>query len=151
MACTEMRIMVSPWNRSWTNFAVADTVIFDTDVLIWAQKHDLRAMEYVGDVDEKAISIITYMELLHGSTSPTQLRMVKDFLSDAVFEVLPITEKIGHRALVYVEEHAVSRGLRALDAFIAATAVENNRLLVSANYKHFQGIPELKFRRFKPF
>ena len=124
-------------------------MIFDTDVLIWAQKHDARAMEFIGDVDEKAISIITYMELLHGSASLSQLRMVKDFLSEAVFEVLPVTESIGHRALIYVEEYAVSRGFRALDALIAATAVENNRLLISANHKHFQAIPELKFKRFK--
>ena len=106
-------------------------------------------MRLLGDVHEKAISIVTYMELLHGSTSASQLRTVNDFLTEAAFEVLPLNENIGHRALIYVETHAVSSGLRALDALIAATAVENNRILVSANYKHFKMVPELKFRRFK--
>jgi predicted nucleic acid-binding protein len=39
--------------------------------------------------------------------------------------------------------------LRALDALIGATAVENNFMLVSGNHKHFKAIPELKFRQFR--
>lgn len=125
-------------------------MIFDTDVLIWAQKGDSRAIELVGNIEEKAISVVTYMELLHGSSSAYQMRVTKDFLDEAVFEVLPLTENVGHRALNLIEDRAPSHGLRALDAMIAATAVENNRMLVSANRKHFEGIRGLKFKLFRP-
>ena len=123
-------------------------MIFDTDVLISAEKGNPRAIVLLGDVDEKAISIVTYMELLHGLSSKAQIQTVKNFISEGVFEILPLTENIGHRALVYVEQYAASSGLRAMDALIAATAVENNRLLVSGNRKHFKPIKELKFRPF---
>ena len=43
-----------------------------------------------------------------------------------------------------------SRDLRAGDAIIAATAVENNMTLVSGNAKHLRPIKELKLKIFKP-
>jgi len=64
--------------------------------------------------------------------------------------VLPLTENIGHRALIYIEEYALSHHLYAGDAIIAATAVENNMPLVSGNAKHFQSIKELTFHKFSP-
>ena len=66
------------------------------------------------------------------------------------FVVLPLTENIGHRALIYIEQYALSHGLRSGDAIIAATAAENNLTLVSSNAKHFKPIKELKFKLFKP-
>jgi len=61
-----------------------------------------------------------------------------------------LTENIGHRALVYVEEYALSASMRAGDAIIAATAIENNMMLVSSNVKHFKVIKELQLKAFKP-
>ena len=124
-------------------------MIFDTDVLISVEKGDPRAIMLVGDVDEKAISIVTYMELLQGFSSRAQIQTVKNFISEARFEILSLTENIGHRALVYIDQYASSSGLRVIDAIIAATAVENNRLLVSGNRRHFKVIRELKFKPFK--
>ena len=57
---------------------------------------------------------------------------MKDFISEFDFSVLPFTENIGHRALIYMEECALSSNMRAGDAIIAATAVENNIMLVSS-------------------
>jgi hypothetical protein len=51
---------------------------------------------------------------------------------------------------VYVEEYSLSHGLRAGDAIIAATAVENNMALSTGNAKHFKPIKELKLKAFKP-
>jgi len=64
--------------------------------------------------------------------------------------MLPLTENIGHRAAVYVEEYTLSHGLRAGDAIIAATAAENNLPLYTSNAKHFKPIKELKLKVFKP-
>jgi predicted nucleic acid-binding protein len=61
---------------------------------------------------------------------------------------LPLTENTGHRALIYIEEFALSSHMRAGDAVIAATAVENNLTLVSSNVKHFKAVKELQLRGF---
>jgi predicted nucleic acid-binding protein len=49
-----------------------------------------------------------------------------------------------------LEEHTFSHGLRVGDAIIAATAAENNMMLISSNAKHFRPIKELKLKLFKP-
>jgi len=66
------------------------------------------------------------------------------------FRVLPFTENIGHRTCVYLEGNTLSNGIRAGDAIVAATAIENNLTLVSSNAKHFRPIKELKLKIFKP-
>jgi len=44
---------------------------------------------------------------------------VKDFICDFDFAILPLSENIGHRALIYVEEYALSSNMRSGDAIIA--------------------------------
>ena len=39
--------------------------------------------------------------------------------------------------------------MRAGDAIIAATAIENNMMLVSSNVKHFKVVKELQLKVFK--
>lgn len=98
----------------------------------------------------KYLSIQTYMELLQCGKNKTQHKYVKDFISSFNFMVLPLTENIGHRALIYIEEYTLPSALRAGDAIIAATAIENNMTLVSSNAKHFRVIKDLKLKVFKP-
>jgi hypothetical protein len=100
--------------------------------------------------EEKYLSIQTYMELLQCAKNKTQHKYVKDFLASFGFNVLPLTENIGHRASIYVEEYTLSSNVRSGDAIIAATAVENNMILSSSNAKHFKVIKELKLKPFKP-
>jgi predicted nucleic acid-binding protein len=66
------------------------------------------------------------------------------------FTVLQFSENIGHRACIYIEEYALSNGLRAGDAIVAATATENNLILVMSNEKHFRPIKDLKLKVLKP-
>lgn len=65
-------------------------------------------------------------------------------------QVLPITEKIGHRAAVYIEAYGVSHGLRAGDAIVAASTVEHDKVLCTGYAKHFRGIKDLKVKVFRP-
>jgi hypothetical protein len=60
-----------------------------------------------------------------GGRDKDDLRIIKRFMVERSFAVLPLSENVGHRALVYIEEYGLSSGLRAADAIIAATAVEN--------------------------
>ncbi len=125
-------------------------MVFDTDVLIWVQRGNVKAAKLVDGVAERFLSVQTYMELLQCAHDKAQHRIIKKFLSDYGFTVLSFSENIGHRALVYVEEYGLSSGMRAGDAIIAATATENGLPLTTANLKHFKLVKELDLRIFKP-
>jgi len=125
-------------------------MIFDTDIFIWVQRGNRKAARLIDKSENRYISIQTYMELLQGAKNKTHHKNVKDFISDFGFSVLPLSENIGHRALIYVEEYALSSNMRSGDAIIAATAVENNLLLVSSNAKHFKVVKDLQLQVFKP-
>ena len=125
-------------------------MIFDTDIFIWAKRGNEKAARLMENSEEKFLSIQTYMELLQCAKNKTQHKLVKDFLTSFGFIVLPLTENIGHRASIYVEEYTLSSGIRSGDAIIAATAVENNMTLSSSNIKHFRVIKELNLKTFKP-
>lgn len=125
-------------------------MIFDTDVLIWVQRRNPKAARVIDEADERHLSILTYMELLQTAQNRKQLESVTSFLRDLRFQTLPLTERIGHRAAVYVAEFTLSHGIRAVDGIIAATATENDLPLCSGNAKHYQAIQELKLKVFRP-
>jgi hypothetical protein len=125
-------------------------MIFDTDIFIWAQRGNEKAAKLFEKEEEKCLSVLTYMELLQNAKNKTQHKYTKDFLTVFGFMVLPLTENIGHRASIYVEEYTLSSSLGSGDAIIAATAVENNMVLASSNVKHFRVIKELQLKAFKP-
>ena len=125
-------------------------MIFDTDIFIWVQRGNKKAAKLMENAEERYLSVQTYMELLQGAKNKIQHKYVKDFLTSFGFNVLPLTENIGHRASIYVEEYALASGVRSGDAIIAATAVENNMPLSSSNAKHFKMIKELELKVFKP-
>ena len=125
-------------------------MIYDTDILIWIQRGNEKAAKLIEKDDGRQLSIQSYMELLQGAKNKAQHKYVKDFICQFEFSILPLTENIGHRALIYVEEYALSSSMRSGDAIIAATAVENNMKLVSSNVKHFKVVKELQLKAFKP-
>lgn len=125
-------------------------MIYDTDILIWIQRGNEKAARLVEKDEDRHLSIQSYMELLQGAKNKTHHKYVKDFVSEFEFSILPFTENIGHRALIYVEEYALSSNMRAGDALIAATAVENNMTLVSSNIKHFKVVNKLQLKAFRP-
>ena len=125
-------------------------MLFDTDVLIYAQRGSRRAALAIDNAARRPISVQSLMELVQGARDKDDLRLIKRFLVELGFTVLPLTDNIGHRSLVYVEEYGLSSGLRAGDAIIAATAVENALPLVSANAKHFRPVKELDLVVFRP-
>lgn len=125
-------------------------MIFDTDIFIWVQRGNEKAARLIEKSKERYLSVQTYMELLQCAQNKNQHRHIKDFLTAFDFFVLPMTENIGHRASIYIEEYTLSSGIRSGDAIVAATAVENNLPLASSNAKHFRSIKELSLKTFKP-
>ena len=123
-------------------------MLFDTDMLIWLMRGNVKAAKVVDRVPERYMSVLTRMELLQGVKNKNHLSHAQSFIAEYGFVVLPLTNDIGHRALVYIEEYALAHGLRANDAIIAASAVENNLTLCSSNIKHYHSIKDLKFYPF---
>ena len=125
-------------------------MIFDTDVLIWVFRGHEGAAQLVEGHDDRRISLVTYAELIESARSRKELRVIKHFLNDHAFQTLPLTENIGHRASVYMEEYTLKTALSLADALIAATAVEHHVTLCTANRKHYRAINELDLKTFRP-
>jgi len=125
-------------------------VIFDTDIFIWIQRGNLKAAQLIEGDDERLLSVQSYMELLQGAENRRQHEQTKSFLRDFGFSTLPLSENIGHRACVYIEEYGLSHGLRAGDAIVAATAAEHGVILCTSHAKHFSPISDVKTRIFRP-
>lgn len=125
-------------------------MIFDTDIFIWVQRGNQKAADIIDKSDCRYLSVFSYMELLQRAENKSQHKTIKDFLTHLNFMVLPLTENIGHRASIYIEEYSLSSRISAGDAVVAATAVENNLPLISSNTKHYKIIKDLKLQAFKP-
>jgi predicted nucleic acid-binding protein len=123
-------------------------MLFDTDVLIWVLRGNDRAVRAVDRDADRAVSVVTCMELFQGARDAKELKSIRRFLR--YFETAPLRENIGHRASIYMEEYALKSGLGVADALIAATAAENKMKLCSGNAKHYRAISELELKVFRP-
>lgn len=104
--------------------------LFDTNVLIdYLNGIDAAAQE-LGRYASKAISIITWMEVMAGA-APEEEAAVRAWLQS--FEVLALDEATAERAVAIRK----ARRIRLPDAVIWATAQVDGRLLVSRNTKDF--------------
>jgi len=125
-------------------------MIFDTDVIIWCFRGNAKAVKIIDDTQLRSVCAVTYMELLQGVRNKQELRGIRAFLSELNIAIIPLTENIGHRAAIYLEEHVLPSGLTMADALIAATAMELALPLCTGNGKHFSCIADLDVNLFKP-
>ena len=65
-------------------------------------------------------------------------------------DVAHIDARISMRSMLYVEEFSLSHSMQLADALIAATAVQYNEVLLTANDKHYRHIPNIQLKRFVP-
>ena len=125
-------------------------MLFDTDVLIWALRGNLKAASEINRSSELYLSAVSYMELLKGARDKRELQEIKKFLLDLGFQILPVNEKVSHRAMIYIEEYVLKSGMDIADALIAATASEHSMTVCTANKKHYAGIPGSQISVFRP-
>jgi predicted nucleic acid-binding protein len=125
-------------------------MIFDTDVLIWFFRGNQAAAELLDGQAERALSIVSMMELNQGARSRQESRAIRQFLQNNNFRVIPINESISHLAATLVEDHALKDGLGVADALIAATARESGTIFATGNVKHMRSIPALELKAFRP-
>ena len=124
-------------------------MIFDTDVMIWAFRGNRRALRAIDDAASRAISCVTYMELLQGVRNKIEMREMKRFLSKLGFSVLSVSANVSSRAIAIMEETALRSDLGVCDALIFATACESGETLLSGNRKHFKEVLLLLARAFR--
>jgi len=125
-------------------------VIFDSDVLIWVLRGNRRAARMVDADGAPCLSIVSYMELLHGARNRAEARTIRDALEQHDFQLLGLSENIGHRAAMYMEQYGLATALDVADALIAATAAENALPLATGNQRHFGVIPDIEIVPFRP-
>jgi predicted nucleic acid-binding protein len=125
-------------------------MLYDTDVLIWVFRGSAKAARLIDQDADRSLSVITFMELLQGAADRRESGLIKDFVKECALANLPLTENIGHRAAIYMEEFGLSSGLRVADALIAATAAENHLPLCTGDYRRFRPIRELDLSVFRP-
>jgi len=128
------------------------TVVFDTDVLIWHFRGRASADRFLSRVPRtsRAISMLSLLELLQGCRSRAELREVHGFVAANLGHVIVPNEPISHRAMLLLEMHAASHGLRVIDAMIAGTALVVGAALATANVRHYRSIRELPLLAFRP-
>ena len=90
------------------------------------------------------------MELVQGARDKKELKTISSFLKDLHIPILPLSENIGHRAAIYMEEHALRSGLAMADSLIAATATELSLVLCTGDAKHFKVFNDLNLSVFRP-
>ena len=104
--------------------------LFDTNILIDYLQGIAQARAELALYQDKAISIITWMEVQIGC-EPHEQALVDDFLLG--FTLLPIDQPVSVRAVALRKQTRI----KLPDAIIWATAQLENRLLVTRNSKDF--------------
>lgn len=104
--------------------------LLDTNILVDHLNAIPEARAELGRYEEKAISIITWMEVMVGAR-PDLEAATRRFLSG--FEIVAVDERIAERAVALRREHRI----KLPDAVIWATAQTHAMLLVTRNTKDF--------------
>ena len=104
--------------------------LFDTNILIDYLNGIADAGKEIGRYRQKAISLITWMEVMVGATAQDEA-VIKAFLSQ--FELLPIDSTVSAEAVAIRR----TRQIKLPDAIILATARTGDRLLITRNTNAF--------------
>lgn len=104
--------------------------LFDTNILIDHLNAIPQARGEIGRFESRAISIITWMEVMVGADADL-VEPTRRFLEG--FEVIALDDEIARRAVTL----RPSRRIKLPDAVIWATAQAHGRLLVTRNTKDF--------------
>ena len=125
-------------------------ILIDTTLLIDAERGGEALERSAGDHD-RAISVITASELLHGvdrSSGAVRLRrqsFVEHIL--AAFEPIPITETVARvHAAIWAHLSAAGTLIGAHDLWISATAVTHGLELATSDATSYRRVPGLTVR-----
>lgn len=104
--------------------------LFDTNILIDHLNAVPEAREEIGRFEDRAISIVTWMEVMVGASADL-VEPTRHFLEG--FSAIALDEEIANHAVALRRAHRI----KLPDAVIWATAQTTGRLLVTRNTKDF--------------
>ena len=127
-------------------------LIFDTDILIWRLRMHPGAVKLVEQTSpaDRNLSSVSYLELLYGCRDMNDLRRLQKSVAGYFAQILPITERISESAVRLMEKYSLSHRPDTNDVLLAATALNMQETLVTGNRKHFDFIPGLDLKIFRP-
>jgi len=123
-------------------------VLIDTSVLVDAERRGDPLEKRVGDAD-RAISVITVSELLHGvhrAESEARRLVRRAFVEQllARLEPVPVSTQVARvHAEIWARLEADGQIIGAHDLWIAATALGHGMALVTSNARDFERVPGL--------
>ncbi|MCL2722639.1 MAG: type II toxin-antitoxin system VapC family toxin [Treponema sp.] len=123
-------------------------MLIDTDVIIWHLRGNTKAKKIIIANIPFKISVVTYLELLQGMRDKNELKDLQKQLKNWSTEIIQINDSISTYAMFLVENYYLSHALETGDAIIAATSLENNETLLTANHKHYSYIPNIQVQKF---
>ena len=119
-------------------------MVIDTTVWVHFFRKEEKAKEFLLNLKEGiSVSRITVMEIIYGRKSKADVNNMWRQFENLDVEVVEINESISAKAGEIFEKYFPTRGIGLLDAFVAATAIENNLALVTHNRRHFNFIDGL--------
>lgn len=124
-------------------------MLVDTDVLVWLFRGRESARAFVADAGAVELSAVTYMELAQGGRNKDELALLRRAVRLGGWQVIPLTEPISLRAVGLVEAYALPHGMRLADALVAATALERDQALATANARHYRFVPGIRLQRYR--
>lgn len=125
-------------------------MILDTDVLIWYLRGNEKARTFVEKNIPFSVSVVTYMELVQGMKNKNELRVFQKTFQRWGVNIIQIDKETSARAMFHVQEYALSHSMTLADGLIAATAVQNSDVLVTANDRYYKFIPIIDCKKFDP-
>ena len=105
--------------------------LFDTNILIDYLRGRSEAETELARHRRKAISVVTWMEVLAGARDEAEEDVIEMFLRD--FRLIELSRPIAREAVALRRSHRI----RLPDAIIWATARHESALLVTRNTKDF--------------
>ncbi len=125
-------------------------MLVDTDVLVWYMRGHEGARRLLDQSAGFSISAMTYMEVVQGMRNKAELRALKTAMGTWATRLLTIDDRVSTQAMILVERHFHSHGIRAGDAIIGATALVHGLELHTANVKHYRMLRGVTMRPFRP-
>jgi len=127
-----------------------DEALLDTDILseiLRAKNQQVleAAARYLAEHQRFAFSAITFYEILRGLRANQAVHALNEFLTLAdSSDVLPVTIPVLTRAAdLWADARQGGHPRNDADLIIAATALENRRVLVTGNADHFAWVDRL--------
>ena len=124
-------------------------VLIDTSVVIDAERRG-APLEAMAEGEDRAISVVTASELLHGVHRATdaRLRMRRHAFVEAVLahlQPIPISMHVARaHAEIWSRLEADGMLIGAHDLWIAATALAHGMRVATVNARHFERVPGLE-------